>query len=141
MKKYIYSLMFLLMAAISVGLTSCGDDDEPVSSDIVGTWSYDTDIIGDFAIFFQFTKDGKFHHVHKYIDSEGNSHGSVVFHGKYAVSGTKLTLTYDPNSILSDESETTECDYSVQGDRLMILSGGETITFTRVSDSVIEPYL
>ena len=131
MKKYIYSLMFLLMAAVSVGLAACGDDDEPEGSDIVGTWSYVADLPGDFAILLQFTKDGKFHEVI-------NSTLVSPSHGTYTVSGHKLYLTY----ILENDTATVEYNYDVEGDKLMLYVEGQgPTTFTRVSDSVIQPYL
>ena len=59
-------------------------------------------------------------------------------HGTYTVSGHKLYLTY----ILENDTATVEYDYSVQGDKLMLYVEGQgPTTFTRVSDSVIEPYL
>ncbi len=131
MKKYIYSLMAILLALLTVGFTACSDDDEPEGSDIVGTWSYVADLPGDFAILLQFTKDGKFHEVI-------NSTLVSPSHGTYTVSGHKLYLTY----ILENDTATVEYDYSVQGDKLMLYVEGQgPTTFTRVSDSVIEPYL
>lgn len=62
------------MALVSVGFAACGHD-EPEPIDIVGTWALDTDLIGDFAILFQFTEAGKFHHVTNYINScQGQRH-------------------------------------------------------------------
>ena len=141
MKKCSYSLVVLLVALMAVGFTACGDDDEPKGADIIGAWELDSDVDGDFTVFFQFTKDGKFHYVQKYLDAEDGMPDHITFHGKYAISGRKLTITFNPNPLLGDEIETFECDYSVQGDRLMLLTGGETITFTRVKASTIEPYL
>ena len=141
MKKCSYSLVVLLVALMAVGFTACSDEDEPKGADIIGTWELDSDVDGDFTVFFQFTKDGKFHYVQKYLDAEDGMPDHITFHGKYAISGRKLTITFNPNPLLGDEIETFECDYSVQGDRLMLLTGGETITFTRVKASVIEPYL
>ena len=142
MKRCFYSLVVLLVALMAVGFTACGDDDEPKGADIIGTWQYDhPDEAEDFEVFFQFTKDGKFHYVQKYLDAEDGMPDHITFHGKYAVSGRKLTITFDPNPLLGDEIDTLEWDYSVQGDRLMLLSGGETITFIRVEDSAIQPYL
>ena len=37
MKKYLFLLMAMMMAVMTVGLTACGDDDEPKSG-INGTW-------------------------------------------------------------------------------------------------------
>ena len=131
MKKCYSLLMVLLLALVAVGVTSCGDDDEPKSSDIVGTWSYVADLPGDFAILLQFTKDGKFHEVI-------NSTLVSPSHGTYTVSGHKLYLTY----ILENDTATVEYNYDVEGDKLMLYVEGQgPTTFTRVSDSVIEQYL
>ena len=123
--------MVILMALVSLGFAACSDDDEPKVADIVGTWSYVADLPGDFAILLQFTKGGKFHEVI-------NSTLVSPSHGTYTVSGHKLYLTY----ILENDTATVEYDYSVQGDKLMLYVEGQgPTTFTRVSDSVIEPYL
>ena len=138
MKKCFYALMVMLMALVSVSFAACGDDDdEPKVADIVGTWAYDTDILGDFAILFQFTKDGKFHEVQTSIDG-GETIANDVFHGTYTVSGHKLIITY----IYQFGNETVECTYSVNGDKLTLnLEDANPATFTRVKDSAIEPYL
>ena len=142
MKKYYSLLIVLLMAMMAVGFTACGDDDEPNGADLVGTWQLvDDDLSSDVVLLFQFTKDGKFHYVQKYLDAEYCMPGHLTFHGKYAVSGRKLTMTFDSNPLLGDEVDTLEWDYTVQGDKLMLLTGGEATTFTRVKDSVIQPYL
>ena len=133
--------MVILMALVSVGFASCGDDDEPEGTDIVGTWQYNHPDEGDIEVFFQFTKDGKFHQVQWFLDVEYGMPDHMTFHGKYAVSGKKLTITFDPNPLLGDDIVPLECDYSVQGDRLMLLTGDQPITFNRVQDSVIQPYL
>lgn len=135
MKKYIYPLIFLMMAMVSVGFAACGDDDEPEGSDIVGTWALDDSGYGAGVILFQFTKDGKFHEVNKSM-LNGET-GVDVFHGTYTASGNKLTITY----IFQYETETVDCIYTVKGDKLSIKTVDGSVTFTRVSDSVIAPYL
>ena len=135
MKKYIYPLIFLMMAMVSVGFAACGDDDEPEGSDIVGTWALDDSGYGAGVILFQFTKDGKFHEVNKSM-LNGET-GVDVYHGTYTVSGNKLTVTY----IYQYETETVNCTYTVKGDKLTITNDGHTSTFIRVEDSIIEPYL
>jgi hypothetical protein len=144
MKKYIYSLMAILLALFTVGFAACSDDDEPKAADIVGTWQYnhtdDDEWSDEWDIYYQFTKEGKFHIVEKSHVEYYYGHPSViVHHGTYTVSGKKLIVTYDfdPNS---DYTEPSGCEYSVQGDKLKLL-GGEYPTFIRVEDSVIEPYL
>ena len=135
MKKCYYFLMAMLMALVSVGVTSCGNDDEPKSSDIVGTWAHDNAGFGAAVTLFQFAKDGTFHEVDKSM-LNGET-GVDVYHGTYSVKGDKLTVTY----IFTYETETVECTYQVKGDKLTITSEEGTNTFTRVNDSVIEPYL
>lgn len=145
MKKYIYLLIFLMMAMVSVGFAACGDDDEPKSADIVGTWQYnhtdDDEWSDEWDIYYQFTKEGKFHIVEKSHVEYYYGHPSViVHHGTYTVSGKKLIITFDPDPKYNPNPEPSECEYSVQGDKLTFI-GGEYPTFTRVEDSVIEPYL
>ena len=141
MMKNCYSLlMVLLLALVAVGVTSCGDDDEPkYSSDIIGTWALDNTGYGAAVILFQFTKDGTFHEVN--ISMLNGETGVDVFHGTYTVSGNKLTVTY----IFEFETEKVECTYHVKGDKLRLNFEDEGeegfVTFTRVNDSVIEPYL
>ena len=132
MKKKFFALMVMLVVLLTVGFAACGDDDEPKGADIVGTWAYLTDTDGGFAILLQFTKDGKFHEVI-------NSTLVEPKHGTYIVSGHKLYRYY----IFEDETATVESDYNVQGDKLMLYTpdGNGSATFTRVKDSVIEPYL
>ena len=136
MKKYIFSLMVLLLPMLAVGFTACSDGDEPKGADIVGTWQYnhpdDEEENVDFDMFYQFTKDGVFHRVEKYYETWIGRPNFFVHHGTYVVSGTKLITTFD--------GVTTESDYLVKGNKLMFL-GGDEPTFTRVEDSVIEPYL
>ena len=134
MKKCYYFLMVIMMALVSVGFAACGDEDEPKSSDIVGTWQLNyADGNGSGIILFQFTKDGKFNEVRIYIE-EGECD---VFQGTYKVSGNKLILTF----ISQFETHPVEYTYQVNGDKLMINYLGEVGTYTRVNDSVIEPYL
>ncbi|MBR4828481.1 MAG: hypothetical protein IKZ92_01600 [Muribaculaceae bacterium] len=135
MKKYINSLIFLLMALVSVGFASCGDDEEPKGADIVGTWALDDTGFGAAVILFQFTKDGTFYEVDKSM-LNGET-GVDVYHGTYSVSGDKLTVTY----IYQYETETVNCTYQVDGNKLTITSDGHPSTFIRVKDSVIEQYL
>ena len=139
MKKCHYLLMVILLALFSAGLASCGDDDEPkfVDIDIVGTWAFDTDMYADFALLFQFTKDGKFHEVLTSIDNGETTYNA--FHGTYTVSGNMLHIIYT----FQNETETIKCLYSVKGDKLMLYLDNEEdpVVFTRVKDSVIEPYL
>ena len=137
--------MVMLLTLLTVGFTACSDDDEPKGADIVGTWQYDhpdDEEYVDYDLYYQFTKDGKFHQVWKSHD-ESYGYGKsnlIVFHGTYTVSGTKLIVTLDSKPNYDLYLCPSECEYSVQGDKLKLL-GGEYPTFIRVEDSVIEPYL
>lgn len=140
MKKCYFALMVMLLALVSVGFAACGDDDEPKNSEIVGTWQQKIVGIGDGTdmILLQFTKDGKYHQANTRIVSFGKV---VVYHGTYTVSGNVLTITYN----FKYEDEIVKCLYEVKGDKMTLTfeEFGEevTATFTRVKDSVIEPYL
>ncbi len=142
MKKCYYALMVMLMALVSVGFAACGDDDSDLEiALIVGTWQYDDpEMFDDAVLLFQFTKDRKFHQVAKYIGAGGMPE-LFAFHGTYTVKGYKLIVTIDPTPSFNDKRETIEFYYSVEGDKLELLSNGETITLTRVNASAIEPYL
>lgn len=132
MKRVYYFLMVMLMALVTVGFTACGDDDdEPKESSIVGTWSSKyVDEDGEGELLIQFTKSGDFHSVEVY-DHEP----PYVEHGKYTVSGNKLTIVYDEDN----EKETYE--YSIKGDNLTISIMGISTTWKRTKDSAIEKYL
>ena len=135
MKKYYYVLVVMLMALVSVGFAGCGDD-EPEVSDIVGTWQVDNlDHYADVVTLLQFTRDGIFNEVDKYIDNGDTK--ADVYHGKYTVSGNKLTVTY----IFINESETVDYTYQVEGDKLTLRDGDFYSTLTRVADSVIKAFL
>ena len=144
MKKYRYSMMAMLLALFTVGFTACSNDDEPKVADIVGTWQYnhpdDEDVSVDYDIYYQYTKDGEFYIVTRYYQTYIGHSNYYVHHGTYTVSGKKLIVTYDPDPKSDFNPEPVECEYSVQGDKLMLL-GGDYPTFTRVDDSVVQPYL
>ena len=142
MKKYIYSLMVMLLALLSVGFTACGNDDEPKGADIVGTWQHDHPT-GNWDVYYQFSKDGKFDYVWKtnMATAQGLVPTVVVAYGTYTVSGKKLIVTLDSNPKTDLYLCPSECEYSVQGDKLKLLLGEDEHTFTRVNDNVVHPYL
>ena len=140
MKKFYFFLTVMLLALVSVGVTSCGDDkDEPVNSDIVGTWQvkgYDED--GDaYENLVQFTKNGKWHSVDIYYEFDETD--VDVEHGTYSVSGDKVMVTYTDDG----HSITETFTYEVKGDKLTLSYEyyPVTVVYTRVKDSVIERYL
>ncbi|MBQ3362529.1 MAG: lipocalin family protein [Muribaculaceae bacterium] len=140
MKKFYFFLSVMLLALVSVGVASCGDDkDEPVNSDIVGTWqvkSIDDD--GEaYENLVQFTKNGKWHSVDIYVEYDGTD--VDVEHGTYSVSGNKLMVTYTDDG----HSITETFTYEVKGNKLMLsyMDYPVVLTYNRVSDSLIEKYL
>lgn len=133
MKKFHYLLMVMLLAVVAVGVTACGDEDEPSVYDLVGTWqmSYDS---GETLI--QFTEYGDFNEVG--ISTINGKIDIYVDHGRYYVSGNQLTIVYDDDI---DGSDTIECTYSIRGNEITFSSPGYSETYFRVSDSAIERYL
>ena len=139
MKKFSYFLTVMLLALVSFGVTSCGDDkDEPKSNDLVGTWQCKA-VTDDAAIenLVQFTKDGKWNSVEIVTDEIGVS--VEVEKGTYTVSGNKINVSYTEDGKTVTESVTFE----VKSNKLMLTYEDMpvAITFDRVKDSVIQPYL
>ena len=140
MKKLSYFLAVMLLTLVSIGVTSCGDDnDEPKSSDLVGTWQFQAvDEDGaSFETLVQFTKDGKWNSVEITTDEVGVA--VEVEKGTYTVSGNKINVTYTEDGKSFTESMT----YEVKGNKLMLTYPDfpVAVTFNRVKDSVIEQYL
>ena len=139
MKKFSYFLSVMLLTLVSFGVTSCGDDkDEPKSSDLVGTWQFKA-VTEDASIenLVQFTKDGKWNSVEIVTDEIGVS--VEVEKGTYTVSGNKINVSYTEDGKTVTESVTFE----VKSNKLMLTYEDMpvAITFDRVKDSVIQPYL
>ena len=130
----------MFLALVSVSVTSCGDDkDEPVNSDIVGTWQVKgIDEDGEaYENLVQFTQNGKWHSVEIYYEFDETD--VDVEHGTYSVSGNKVIVTYTDDG----HSISQTFNYEVKGDKLMLsyLDYPVVITYIRVNDSVIERYL
>lgn len=140
MKKFYFFLTVILLALVSVGVTSCGDDnDEPTNSNIVGTWQVKgIDDEGEaFENLVQFTKNGKWHAVDIYYEYDETD--VDVEHGTYTVSGDNVMVTYTDDG----HSITETFTYQVKGDKLTLSYEYYplTVVYTRVKDSVIERYL
>ena len=140
MKKFYFFLTVMLLTLVSCGVASCGnDDDEPKTSDIVGTWQVKAvDDDGEaYENLVQFTKNGKWHSVDIYVEYDGTD--VDVEHGTYSVSGNKVMVTYTDDG----HSITETFTYEVKGDKLMLTYDyyPVTVVYTRVKDSVIEKYL
>lgn len=144
--KRIYSMMMMLsmmVAALSFTACSSDDDDDNSSggySEFVGTWSYQsstgwTDEVDFFKPvdfwYIQFKSDGTLIEVQ---EDSSEAQGYAVEYGKWTVSNNKLTVqivgitaTYD---VITKESN-----------QMTLAIWGETLYFTKVSDSVIQKYL
>lgn len=138
MKKLYFFLTVMLLSLVSVGVTSCGDD-EPKSDDLVGTWQLKLVDEDGASIenLVQFTKNGKWNSVEIVTDEVGIA--VEVEKGTYTVSGDKITVAYTEDG----KSVTETITYVVKGNKLMLTYEDlpVAITFERVKDSVIEQYL
>lgn len=150
MKKQLFLLAAMLLAVMSISLTACGDDnDEPGSGgDIVGTWECDisrtlidemSDMYKSGNQLIQFRSDGTMVTVMAYVLTDtwaaitGERDDIEVEYGTYRISGDKL---------ISGDGETVK--FKLQGNKLTLTPTSGIIlplTFTRVSDSVINKYL
>lgn len=150
MKKQLFLLAAMLLAVMSISLTACGDDnDEPGSGgDIVGTWECDisrtlidemSDMYKSGDQLIQFRSDGTMVTVMAYVLTDtwaaitGERDDIEVEYGTYRISGDKL---------ISGDGETVK--FKLQGNKLTLTPTSGIIlplTFTRVSDSVINKYL
>ena len=138
MKKLYFFLTVMLLTLVSVGVTSCGDD-EPKSNDLVGTWQLQAvDEDGaSYETLVQFTKDGKWNSVEIVTDEVGVA--VEVEKGTYTVSGNKITV----NATEDGHSVTETMTFEVKGNKLMLTYEDMpvAVTFVRVKDSVIQQYL
>lgn len=86
MKKYFNLLVVVMIAAFSLTLTSCGDDDDD-NGPLVGTWEC-TEIDEDGDVYYQtitFNKDNTFYTT--LAESYNNQTYSKTLYGTYAISG------------------------------------------------------
>mgnify|MGYP002856748034 FL=1 len=140
---------FALLAAMTLSLTACGDDnDEPSGGDIVGTWECDISrtLIDEMSDFYksgdeliQFRSDGTMVTVTAYVLTDewaqytDKTEDVEVEYDTWRISGDK---------IISGDGETVK--FKLQGNQLTLTPTSGIIiplTFTRVSDSRINKYL
>ena len=140
MKKLLFLSMTMLMAILSLGLTSCGDDnDEPTDkTDIVGTWKLSGKEDGfTYTSLIQFTKNGKFYNV-EIAEEDGDMEVEVI-RGIYSVSNGVITITEKDED--DRNIETYSVKYQVKNKQLIISEGAYSITYNQAKDSEIEKYL
>ena len=121
MKTYFKYVMLLFVAALSLGFTSCSDDDDDPAS-LVGTWQqYDEEYDEYYQITFK--ADGTFldkgwdgDHSYEYSDT-----------GRWQVEEDLLKITYD------DEDGVDIVHFVIKGNKLILDPGTEyEDVYTRV---------
>lgn len=119
----------LLLLGLS-GFTSCGDDDDDNgggNDSLVGTWK---GTVGGEVELFKYLASGDFVQVNLYGEDDDDG---TVRAGSYTTSGTTLTLTIGGKS--------STATYSISGDKVNVKVNGQSVYFTKVSDSVIAGYM
>lgn len=139
MKKYLYQFIVALMAISSFTFVACSDDDdEVISSDIVGTWKWDSFSTDETEAFFgeqyiQFGSDGQYIEVG--IDGFGSEGEVDIIRGQWRQSGN--TITISGNGVPTTTTEITE----LTDTDLTLVTLGVPMSYKRVADSEIEEYL
>ena len=139
MKKYLNLFLMTIVTVCMLSLNSCSDDDgEVLSSDIVGTWKWDSFNTDETETFFgeqyiQFGSDGQYIEVG--IDGFGSEGEVDIIRGQWKQSGN--TITISGNGV---PTTTTEITVLTDTD-LTLLTLGIPMSYKRVADSEIEKYL
>lgn len=155
MKKYLTVMVAVMLAAMSLGLSACGDDkDEPKGTnakDLIGTW--ESDIVRDgvdaMEFFYesgesliQFRNDGTMVSVNVLVLKDeyvfdGKKEDIEVEYGTWRVEGDKI---YREGEDGAEEVMT----FKVKGKALTLTTTSgiiASLTFTKVPDSRINKYL
>lgn len=137
--KRINLLFVVLLAVCALSFYSCSDDEGEISSsDIVGTWKWDSFNTDETEAFFgeqyiQFGSDGQYIEVG--IDGFGSEGEIDIIKGKWAQSGN--TITISGNGVPTTTMEITE----LTDTDLTLVTLGIPMSYKRVADSEIEKYL
>ena len=132
-------LFVVLLAVCALSFYSCSDDESEISSsDIVGTWKWDSFNTDETEAFFgeqyiQFGSDGQYIEVG--IDGFGSEGEIDIIKGKWAQSGN--TITISGNGVPTTTMEITE----LTDTDLTLVTLGIPMSYKRVADSEIEKYL
>ena len=115
-KKYFWSLLTLMMVAmLSVGFVSCGDDDDEDNASIVGTWvGYSN---GEYVT-YQYNSDG--------TGTITVNDVSIRFTYSYNTETKRLTISYRGETAVFEIFTLTSTTLSGRN-----ISTGGTMTFTR----------
>lgn len=146
--RAIFNLSMIWFVILLLSLTGCSDDEGTTEGNLVGTWRCTVmdgnplfgDFFGDGEQYLQFKADGTFIEVDIYYDYyvdgklvyEGETE---VLRGKWVRSGDKITLSGGGEPTVT--YEITKLTDSI----FHVLCFGITMTYDRVDDSAIEPYL
>lgn len=139
MKKYLNLFFMAIVTVCMLSLNSCSDDDgEVLSSDIVGTWKWDSFNTDETETFFgeqyiQFGSDGQYIEVG--IDGFGSEGEVDIIRGQWKQSGN--TITVSGNGVPTTTTEITE----LTDTDLTLVTLGIPMSYKRVADSEIEKYL
>ena len=139
MKKYLNLFFMAIVTVCMLSLNSCSDDDgEVLSSDIVGTWKWDSFNTDETEAFFgeqyiQFGSDGQYIEVG--IDGFGSEGEVDIIRGQWKQSGN--TITVSGNCVPTTTTEITE----LTDTDLTLVTLGIPMSYKRVADSEIEKYL
>ena len=139
MKKYLNLFFMAIVTVCMLSLNSCSDDDgEVLSSDIVGTWKWDSFYTDETEAFFgeqyiQFGSDGQYIEVG--IDGFGSEGEVDIIRGQWKQSGN--TITVSGNGVPTTTTEITE----LTDTDLTLVTLGIPMSYKRVADSEIEKYL
>ena len=132
-------LFVVLLAVCALSFYSCSDDEGEISSsDIVGTWKWDSFNTDETEAFFgeqyiQFGSDGQYIEVG--IDGFGSEGEIDIIKGKWAQSGN--TITISGNGVPTTTMEITK----LTDTDLTLVTLGIPMSYKRVADSEIEKYL
>lgn len=139
MKKYLNLFFMAIVTVCMLSFNSCSDDDgEVLSSDIVGTWKWDSFNTDETEAFFgeqyiQFGSDGQYIEVG--IDGFGSEGEVDIIRGQWKQSGN--TITVSGNGVPTTTTEITE----LTDTDLTLVTLGIPMSYKRVADSEIEKYL
>ena len=137
--KRINLLFVVLLAVCALSFYSCSDDEGEISSsDIVGTWKWDSFNTDETEAFFgeqyiQFGSDGQYIEVG--IDGFGSEGEIDIIKRKWAQSGN--TITISGNGVPTTTMEITK----LTDTDLTLVTLGIPMSYKRVADSEIEKYL
>lgn len=137
--KRINLFLTVIFVVCTLSFYSCSDDDDEVlSSDIVGTWKWDSFNTDETETFFgeqyiQFGSDGQYIEVG--IDGFGSEGEVDIIRGQWKQSGN--TITISGNGVPTTTTEITE----LTDTDLTLVTLGIPMSYRRVADSEIEKYL